>query len=856
MINLTKNNIDKAIVNKAYDMVRKSEAGYLYTDETVCTFNSMLIFKDLFNNKCRMLDDAFEKLYYIADKIIQCVRPTPEDELYTVTVVTTPSDADVTINNVATKQRSLASGTKVTIVAKLDGYYDKSYTIESLIKDETVEIAFTDEDRLPRYFNININTIPSNAVCKINGEVTKSAKILENKVCNIEVTADGYIPYTYSFIVKEDKNLNIKLEVVPEEDIIITVNPTPSDAVVKIDGVTGNTRSVKKGNHTVVVSKQGMNTYTLTKYFDTNTVLEPKLTITIGVVTVPSDATVLINGIQRRIITAIPGQFTIQVSKTGYVTRTITKTYNTSSVEEIKLEEEIQTATITVVAQPSGAAVKIDGVTTISKTVPIGTTVNVNVTLDGYIPYNRNYTVNEDMTVEITLKNTQSVNFFAFKYDVHGEERDQGINITYSIEGDETVYTCENNDVFELPINKEITFVCSADGYGTETKRYTFSGNYTMVIISVPLYPEAEPATEFTLIVDTIPNDAVVTIDGETTKQKTVSAGNHTIVVSKTGYTTVTQTVDVQNNMTVRITLEPLVATVTLNVIATPNDSIITIDNENISSKNVTPGTSHTVTVRKTGYATYTEVVTVNEDTTLEVTLRNTKTVQYNVSKEGTSSTSLIMLTMLQNGEYVQIPIGEDIEVPYDTFINVKASAGPNYEEVTRSDFFSSNATNAYEKAIINIVIPRVTQSEVLLTFDNVPYNSTKKANGVVFTEDSVHVAKNHIAIIDITCFGYTNYRIVIKPTTDRLIHVNMTTSNLIELVGDMITFKFTGSNREQYFTVDDGIMASANQEIQISRGTHKIDSHIIPEPDFTGDPDISFTDVYNENTEFLIIIE
>ena len=56
-----------------------------------------------------------------------------------------------------------------------------------------------------------------------------------------------------------------------------------------------------------------MNTYTLTRYFDTNTVLEPELTITIGVVTVPSDATVLINGIQRRIISAIPGQFTIQV---------------------------------------------------------------------------------------------------------------------------------------------------------------------------------------------------------------------------------------------------------------------------------------------------------------------------------------------------------------------------------------------------------------------------------------------------------------------------------------------------------------------------------------------------------------
>lgn len=855
MINLTKDNIDKAIVNKAYDMVRKSEAGYLFTDETVCTFNSMLIFKDLFNNKCRMLDSAFEKLYYIADKIIQCVRPTPEDELYTVTVVTSPSDAVVTINNVTTKQRSLASGTKVNIVAKLDGYYDKSYTIESLIKDETVEIAFTDEDRLPRYFNINVTTIPSNAICRINGEVTKSAKILENKVCSIEVTADGYIPYTNSFIVTEDKNLNVKLEVVPEEDIIITVNPTPSDAVVKIDGVTGNTRSVKKGNHTIVVTKAGMNTYTLTRYFDTNTVLTPELTITVNVVTYPSDATVLINGIQRRSITTTPGEITIVVSKMGYVTQTLTQAYNSNTTEEIRLTEEVRTATITVVAQPSGAVVKIDGVTTISKTVPVGTTVNVNVTLDGYIPYNRNYTVNEDMTVEITLKNTQSVNLLSVKSDKTGAEAREGVSVTYTVEGDSTVYPFENDATIEMPINKQITFNCSANGYGVETRQYTFSGNYLVEIIAVPLYPEEEPATEFTLIVRTNPDDAIVTIDGETTKQKTVSAGQHTIVASKTGYDTVTETVDVQNNMTVRITLEPLVATATLTVINTPNDSIITIDNETVASKTVNIGTSHTVTVRKTGYVTYTEVVTVNEDTTLEVTLRNTKTVRYNVSKEDSSSTSLIMLTMLQNGEYVQIPIGEDIEVPYDTFINVKASAGPNYEEVSRSDFFSSNASDVYERAIINIVIPRVTDTQVLITLANVPYNAIKKVNGTNFAENSVYVTKNHIAIIDITCMNYMNYRIVIKPTTDRLIHVNMTSTSF-EPTTNTILFKFTGSNREQVFVIDDAITKQQGEQIEISRGTHKIESHVIPQYDFNGDPSISFTDVYNENTEFLIIIE
>lgn len=852
MINLTKNNIDKAIVNKAYDMVRKSEAGYLYTDETICTFNSMLIFKDLFNNKCRMLDDAFEKLYYIADKIIQCVRPTPEDELYTVTVVTTPSDADVTINNVTTKQRSLASGTKVNIVAKLDGYYDKTYTIESLIKDETVEIAFTDEDRLPRYFNINVTTIPSSAVCKINGVVTKSAKILENETCSIEVTADGYLPYSNTFTVKEDKNINVKLETVPEEDIIITVNPTPSDATVLIDGVEGNIRTVKKGNHTVVVRKTGMNTYTLNQYFGTNTILEPALKITIGVVTVPSDATVLINGSQRNIITGLPGEYTIEVSKTGYISKTIRKEYSLSSVEEVRLEEEIRTATINVVAQPAGAVVKIDGVTTISKTVPIGTSVNVNVTLNGYIPYNNNYTVNEDMTVEVTLKNTQSVNFFAFKSDLTGEARVQGINIAYTIEDDENEYTCENNAILELPINKEVTFVCSADGYGTETRRYTFSGNYIMEIISVPLYPEEEPATEFTLIVDTNPNDAIVTIDGETTKRKTVSAGQHTIVASKTGYTTVTRTVTVTGNTTVRITLEPLVATATLTVVATPNDSIITIDNENVSSKTVNIGTSHTVVVRKTGYATYTEVVTVNEDMTLEVTLKNTKTVKYNVLKEGSTDYSDITFGKLENGEYITLPTGENIEVPFDTDIIVKATA-PGYQVVTRTDNFSSNASDAYDVAIINILIPAIVSSKVRLTLVDVPYQAIRKANGVTFGGDYVDVDAGSLVIIDLTASGYTNYRIALIPTEDKTIYVSMTPYDFNLNIGSNILFHFEGSNTLQTFVIDNSINSYHGGYEEMSKGTHTIGTYVGVEGTT---PVIEFTDIYDDNTDFYILID
>ena len=857
MIELTKENIDKAIVNKAYDMVRKNELGYIYTDETICTFNSMLIFRDLFNNKCKLLDCALEKLYYIADRIIQCVRPSKDDDFYNVKVITNPDSASVTINDVTTKERTLASGTRVVVVAKLDGYYDKTQVIESLNKDEEVRIAFTDEDKLPRYFTINVTTIPANAICKINNVVTKTANIDENKVCNIEVTAEGYLPYTTSFIVKEDRDINVKLNAEPAENIVLTVNPTPADAIVKIDGVEGNIQTVRKGNHTITVSKTGMNTYTLTRYFGATETLTPKLTITISVVTNPSDATVLINGTQRKTITGYPGEYTIEVSKSGYDSKTITKTYAVNSTEEVRLDQQTVNATITVVANPAGSLVKIDGVATTTKTVPVGTRVNVNVSLADYITFVNSYVVNEDMTVNVTLKNTQTVQWDITKQNAPSGEEATNITAYYTIEGDVTQYPIILGDEYEVPINKVIRTVANANGYNEGISSNTFSGNYSKEFITMELSQQSG-VESITLTVVPTPSDATVEIDDVEGAVKVVTPGEHSIRVSKEGYNEYYDPgTSYYEDTTIPVVLAAITRNPVLTVNTTPNEANVLIDGENIRSKTVEKNTTHTVRVFLTGYATYETTVFVGEqDVTLDVELKNTKTVRYNVTKEDTESTTGILLHMLQNGTYIQIPIGEDIEVPYDTNITVRASAGSSYQNVTRTDYFYSNAVDAYETSIINIVIPKAVVPEVLITLVNVPYNSVKKANGVVFTEDSVHVAKNHIAIIDITCFGYTNYRIVIKPRTDKIIHVDMSTSNLIELAGDIITFKFNGSNREQYFTVDDGITAPPNQEIQISRGTHKIDSHIIPEPGFTGDPDISFTDIYNENTEFLIIIE
>lgn len=70
MVEITSANINEAIVTKALNMIKMIENGFIYTNETICTFNSMIIFKDLFDNKCTVLSDALENLYFIADSIL------------------------------------------------------------------------------------------------------------------------------------------------------------------------------------------------------------------------------------------------------------------------------------------------------------------------------------------------------------------------------------------------------------------------------------------------------------------------------------------------------------------------------------------------------------------------------------------------------------------------------------------------------------------------------------------------------------------------------------------------------------------------------------------------------------------
>lgn len=849
MIKLTKENIDKAIVNKAYDIVRKNELGYIYTDETICTFNSMLIFKDLFNNKCKLLDSALEKLYYIADRIIQCVGPSEVDEFYKVSVITIPDEATVTINGVVGKERTLVNGIDVLIVAKLDGYYDKTETIENLSKDEVVRIEFTEEDRLPRYFTINVSTIPTNAVCKINGVETKTASLLEGTTCEIEVSADGYISKTTSFVVTNDRNLSISLDKVPDNKITITVNPTPSDAVVTIDGVVGNVQEVTVGRHTIKVTKTGFNTYTYSDYFGQDTVLNPQLQITINVTAYPSGCTVTIDGIQRTSANVYPGNHRIVVSKPGYITYDETEDYQISTNKQVTLQQEVQYCRLTVTATPTPNTITLDGETVNTKLVPAGTRVNIVVTKTGYITYTNTVTVNEDMTVNVVLKNTQTVNLLAYKQDNPGDRT--GITITYTIEDDANVYTFENDSTIEMPINKEITFVCACAGYNTVTKSYTFSGNYDMVIIAIPLEPEsAEPPVDYLLTVNTIPADADCTIDGVSGKSQRVASGNHTIVVSKTGYSTVTRTVNVTTDTEITIELVADNPNVTLTVVAVPNDAIIMIDGDAVASKSVIPGTSHTVVVSKTGYTTYNNVVTVNEDMTLNVTLKNTKSVTFDAYKTDETVPANRQGVKVQvswnNGGYTHednVPF--TLEIPGDTLITIVATAeGYNTETVTRT------FTASYDSETVIIPLtPKPVVPKIRIEVDDTGYEGgIITMNGV---EQKVgYYDQGDTVLIVCTKQDYTPCIVYIRAVEDIVIPIAYSSYASIVNPGEVV-LRMQAIKQHMIrpisgatFEVDDSITVNTGIEYVTTIDTHKIATAVsgyIPE---------SFTYYYQYNAD------
>lgn len=367
MINLTKENIDKAIVNKGLNIVNLYQKGFIFTNETICTFNSLLIFRGLFNNKCKMLNSALEKLYYIADSLIPCIPDSgynPDEggggegggggqdvtKYYTVTVIPTPSNANVTINGISGKTASFPANTRVTIVAKLAGYYDKTATITALTEDTPVQITFTDADKIPTptTYTVTIGTpYPANAKIYVNNTlypIGSTLTVNPNTVLDVRATADGYSDYHDTITITGDYTISPRLESGTTYYTVAIGTPTPANAVVKINGVVknpGDTMVVESGTVLVVTAEaEGYRLYQDNVTVIGNTPIEPvlqpipevnytyRIVVRVGGQPI-NDATVVLTN-QTTGVSVVASQISVapntsvsyNVSKQGYGTKT------------------------------------------------------------------------------------------------------------------------------------------------------------------------------------------------------------------------------------------------------------------------------------------------------------------------------------------------------------------------------------------------------------------------------------------------------------------------------------------------------------------------------------------------------
>lgn len=107
----------------------------------------------------------------------------------------------------------------------------------------------------PEMVTITINPTPAEAVVKINGSEQKSIEVAKGSQVSYEVSAEGYTPESNSVMADQTKTVDVVLNKV---QVTVTINPTPGDATVMIDGEQKNSVTVDYGTEvSYEVSREG-----------------------------------------------------------------------------------------------------------------------------------------------------------------------------------------------------------------------------------------------------------------------------------------------------------------------------------------------------------------------------------------------------------------------------------------------------------------------------------------------------------------------------------------------------------------------------------------------------------------------
>lgn len=193
-------------------------------------------------------------------------------------------------------------------------------------------------------------TVGSDKFASVGGRA--EALVVRDSAVSYTISSEGFEDITGS-IVASGVNVEILLprfavaSPAPEPVMYtITINPTPSDAEVKLNGVVQSSISVESGSSvSYEVSKDGYTPKSGSVVADStktvDVVLEevPVAKVTITINPTPADATVKLNNVEQKSIEVDKGsQVTYEVSKTDYVTKSATVTASATQTIDVVLD--------------------------------------------------------------------------------------------------------------------------------------------------------------------------------------------------------------------------------------------------------------------------------------------------------------------------------------------------------------------------------------------------------------------------------------------------------------------------------------------------------------------------------------
>lgn len=194
--------------------------------------------------------------FILVDKDIT-ITPELQKEEVTFSITTIPTDCVVKLNGVARNSINIVKDSSVNWEVSKSGYITKSGSI--IVTENTsmqVSLDVIGESKI----NFTINVIsPLDAVVTINGETTNSLIVDKNSEVTWSVEAPHYESKNGTQTVTEDTAIDVTLIA---NKYTLTINPTPSDAVVKLNGEIKNSITADYNTEiSIDISKKGYKTY-------------------------------------------------------------------------------------------------------------------------------------------------------------------------------------------------------------------------------------------------------------------------------------------------------------------------------------------------------------------------------------------------------------------------------------------------------------------------------------------------------------------------------------------------------------------------------------------------------------------